>query len=235
MSGHSKWSTIKRQKEVNDKARGALFSRLSRGISIAAKQGGVNPETNYKLKIAIETAKSANMPKTNIDRILSKVSESIDLDELTYEGFGPGGVQVIVEVATDNKNRSAQEIKHAFEKGGGQLAGPGAVSFNFESLGYILLDKLEDVETQMLNIIDKGVVDVSESEDGVEIYVEPNNLSRTKEDLEDFGYHILSIDLVKKPKTTLEVADEKTIDQITRLLHSIDDMEDVQRVFTNFV
>lgn len=234
MSGHSKWSTIKRDKGINDKARGALFSKLSRGISIAAKQGGANPETNYKLKIAIDTAKASNMPKTNIDRILSKVSEEADLMELVYEGYGPEGVQIIVEVATNNKNRSAQEIKHVFEKGGGRLAGPGAVAFNFDVVGYILITKSSNLENQMLDLIDKGVLDINEVKDGIEVFVMPAELMKLKETLEIGGYTVISLDLIRKPKNLLVVTDEKSISQITKLLHEIDDLEDVQKVFTNF-
>ncbi|MFC1649755.1 YebC/PmpR family DNA-binding transcriptional regulator [Patescibacteria group bacterium] len=232
MSGHSKWSTIKRQKEANDKARGKTFSKLSRGISLAAKQGGSNPETNYKLKIAIETAKSENMPKANIDRVLTKAAENPDLTEITYEGFGPSGVQIMVEVATDNKNRSAQEIKKVFEKGGGRFAGPGAVSFNFDSMGYLLIKKLRDTEGQMLEIIDHGVRDVVEGEEGIEVYVDPEKLTTTRNMLEQ-KYEILSFDLTKKPKTVAKVEEERTRERTMSLLQSLDDMEDVQKVFTN--
>lgn len=234
MSGHSKWSTIKRQKETNDAARGKLFSKLSKAIAIAAKTGGgTNPETNYKLRIAIDQAKAANMPKANIERVLTKAGDNSSLEELKYEGFGPFGVSVILAVATDNKNRSAQEIKSIFDKNGGRLAGPGAVSFNFEPKGFVMVEKSPNVEEQMLQLIDLGVEDVEEVIDGIEIYVEPENLSGLKKALEKAGFSIAISDLIQKPKIYKKITDPKESAKLINLLAKLDDHEDVQKVFAN--
>src|SRR3990170_358602 len=153
MSGHSKWSTIKRKKATTDMVRGKLFSKISKTIATAVKGGGSNnPETNSKLRVAIEEARAANMPKANVERALKKGGEG-NVSEFTYEGFGPGGISVIVEGATDNRNRTGQEIKGIFERGGGSLAGPGAVSFNFKQKGLILVEKGADPQSQMLSMI----------------------------------------------------------------------------------
>lgn len=232
MSGHSKWSTIKRKKEATDKVRGKLFSQLSKAISVAIKTGGGNnPETNYKLKIAIDAAKSANMPKQNIDRILSK-SESGSLTEVVYEGFSPGGAGILVEVATDNTNRSAQEVKHMLEKGGGQFVSPGAVSYNFSPMGFMVINKHDDDESQMLDLIDLGVEEIDEEGDVLQVYVEPSDLHALKEKIESKGYTVESAQLIQKPKTehTLTGSDAK---RTVVLLETLEDHEDVQNVFTN--
>jgi len=176
MSGHSHYATIKRQKALTDAARGNVFSKHAKAIMIAAKGGG-DPESNFKLRVAIDKARAENMPKDNIERAIAKAtSEGGVLTEAVYEGFGPSGVAVIVEAATDNKNRTAQEIKNLFERGGGSLAGPGAVSFNFESKGFLLIKKTSDPDSQMLTIIDMGVEDITDSVDGLEVYVAPDKL-----------------------------------------------------------
>src|SRR4030065_2949100 len=154
MSGHSHYSTIKRQKEANDAAKGKVFSKMARAIAIAIKAGGgADPAQNYKLRIAIEQAKASNVPKSNIDRIPSRAQEEVSYDEVSYEGYGPEGIPVIVESATDNKNRTSQEIKNIFERSGGSLAGPGSVSFNFEPKALIVVGKGGDVDSKMLKSI----------------------------------------------------------------------------------
>lgn len=234
MSGHSKWSTIKRKKEATDAARGKLFSKLSRAISIAVKTGGgSNPETNHKLKVAIEAAKAANMPKANIQKALSKGAGGEDLEEVTYEGFGPSGINIIIEVATDNRNRTAQEIKGIFERGEGTLAGPRAVSFNFEPKGLFVVTKEKDVENQMLKLIDLGVEDVEETTDGIEVYVRPNVFSKIRKALEDNGFKIISAEFVQKPKSFQTIAEEKSASKALSFLEKLEDQEDVQRVFAN--
>ena len=234
MSGHSKWSTIKHKKETTDARRGKLFSTLSRGIIIAIKTGGgPNPETNYKLRVAIDTAKAANMPKGNIDRVLAKAQSSGDMFEARYEGFTAGGASVLVDVVTDNKNRSAQEIKSIFEKGRGQFASPGAVSFNFEPKGLLLVEKKGDVEEQMLEMIDTGIEDLEEANGGIECYVPSETLHGVKGKLEEKGYAITSADLVQKPKTLHTVDDSSLARVALLLLSTLEDHEDVQNVFTN--
>jgi YebC/PmpR family DNA-binding regulatory protein len=234
MSGHSHYATIKRQKETKDAARGQMFSKLAKAISITVKTGGgENPDTNYKLRIAIDKAKVANMPKVNIERAISKGTGGRTLEEMTYEGFGPGGIAVMLEAATDNRNRTAQEIKGLFERGGGSLAGPGAVSFNFVSKGLLVVKKKKNTETQTLELIDLGVEDVDEVEDGLEIYVEGSKLNKTKKALEKEGFKVISSELVQKPKTLQTVSDEKTAAKALTFLNNLEDYEDVQKVFAN--
>ena len=215
-------------------ARGKLFSKLARAISVAVKTGGSNdPETNYKLRVAIEAAKAANMPKDNIERAISKGSEAKNLEEVTYEGFGPGGVAVMVETATDNRNRTAQEIKGLFERGGGRLAGPGAVSFNFEPRGSILVEKEKDSEAQMLTLIDLGVEDMEEVDGSIEVFVEPDKLSEVKEEIEMVGFKVTSTELVQRPKNYVTVADEKQAAKTLSFLRNLEAHDDVQKVFAN--
>lgn len=234
MSGHSHYATIKRQKEAKDAARGQIFSKLAKAISVAVKTGGgANPETNYKLRVAIDKAKAANMPKANIERAISKGTGGGTLEEVTYEGFGPGGIAIIVEAATDNRNRTVQEIKGFFERGGGNLAGPGAVSFNFEPKGLLVIKKKKDTETQMLELIDLGVEDIDEVEDGLEIYVEGNKLGETKKVLEKGGFEVISSELVQKPKALQTVPDEKTAAKALAFLNNLENHEDIQKVFAN--
>src|SRR3989344_2847350 len=234
MSGHSKWATIHREKGVKDAKRGNLFSKMGRAISIAAKTGG-GPDisANFKLRVAMEKAHAEDMPKDNIDRAISKGSGGESLDEVSYEGFGPGGIGVIVEVATDNKNRTASEIKSIFERGGGNLGGPGSVSFNFEQKGFLLVKKKEDPEAQMLKLIEAGVEDVQESSDGIEVFTAPNMLSEVRKHLEAEGFEIASTELYLKPKTPLSISDPEIIKKATNFLESLEEHDDVQKVYTN--
>lgn len=236
MSGHSHFSTIKRQKESKDAAKGNLFGKLSKTISIAIKSGGgASPDTNFKLRVAIDKAKEFNMPKDNIDRILKSAMEKMEnFDEIMYEGFGPYGIGVLVDAATDNKNRSAQEFKNIFEKAGGSLAGPGAVSYNFENKGFLLIEKNGDVESQMLSLIDLGVEDVEEREDGLEVFVNPDNLKEIKEKVEKEGFKVLRTELKMEAKNYVEITDDSKIEKITKFLDELEEHEDVQRVYSNF-
>ena len=234
MSGHSKWATIHREKGVKDAKRGNLFSKLGRAISIAVKTGG-GPDisSNFKLRVAVEKARAADMPKDNIERAISKGSGGEAMDEVSYEGFGPGGIGVIVEVATDNKNRTASEIKSIFERGGGNLGGPGSVSFNFEQKGFLLVKKKENPEAQMLKLIEAGVEDVQESSDGIEVYTAPNMLGEVRKHLEAEGFEIASTELYLKPKTPLTISDPEIVKKATNFLESLEDHDDVQKVYTN--
>lgn len=234
MSGHSKWSTIKRQKGANDKARGKLFSKLARGIAIAIKSGGsASPEQNYSLRMAIEAAKAENMPKDTIDRAITKASETGHLEEVTYEGFAAGGIQLIIEAATDNRNRTAQVVKSLLEKSGGNLGGPGAVSFNFEPKGVLTIAKEDDYESQALALIDLGVEDIEEDGKILEIYVPRNELFEVKQKLESAGIEVKSAELTQKPKMVMKLTDQKQIDGVSSLLEKFDDEEDIQKVYTN--
>lgn len=234
MSGHSKWSTIKRQKETTDAKRGQLFSKLSRAIGIAAKQGGPNPDSNLRLRVAIEQAKSFNMPKENIERVLKQVQEkSQSLEEALYEGYGPGGVGILIEAATDNKNRTTQEIKNIFERGGGSLGTPGSVSFQFEQKGLILVERGDSAEEKMLKLIDLGAEDVEEAEDGIEVYTKPGEVFALKEKFEQAGITVKSSELVYSPKVMMPIGQGNTAQRILKLVESLDEHEDVQKVYIN--
>lgn len=233
MSGHSHFATIKRQKATNDAAKGNLFSKLARNIMIAAK-GGADPDMNFKLRVEIDKARAASMPKENIDRAIAKATtDAANLNEITYEGFGPGGIGVIVQAATDNKNRTAQEIKNLFEKAGGTMAGPGAVSFNFENKGFLLVKKSADSETQMLQIIDLGVEDVTETDDGIEVYVAPDKLGETRKKFESAGFEMTETELVMKPINFQKVTDAVVAEKALNFLDSFEGHDDVQHVFSN--
>ena len=183
--------------------------------------------------MAIEQARAANMPKVNIERAVSRGEGGEALEEITYEGFGPGRIAVMAEVATDNRNRTVQEIKGIFERSGGHLAGPGAVSFNFEPKGLLVVDKKADTEEQMLKLIDLGVEDIEEVEDGLEVYVEAVKLRETKEVLEREGFKVASSGLVQKPKMLQTVKDAKTASKALSFLDTLEEHGDIQKVFAN--
>jgi YebC/PmpR family DNA-binding regulatory protein len=234
MSGHSHYATIKRKKESTDAARGKVFSKMSRAILVAIKTGGgSNPEINYKLRMAIDAARAVNMPKANVDRILKKAGEAADLEEIKYEGFGPEGILVIVDVATDNRNRAGQDIKGIFDKGGGRLAGPGSVSYNFESKGAILVEKKSNVDSQMLELIDLGVEDIQETDEGIEIYTEPERLSETLKLIKEKKFDVSSSGLIMKPKSVQIISDSVKAKKAISFLEKFEDHDDVQNVFTN--
>lgn len=234
MSGHSHYATIHRQKEIKDAQKGKAFSKLAREISIAVKAGGgPDPETNYKLRVAVERARGSNMPKENIERAISKGAGGEALEQVSYEGFGPGGVGIIVEVATDNRNRTAQEIKNIFEKGGGNLAGKGAVAFNFEPKGAVVVRKKENSEEQMLSLIDLGVEDMEEEEDVIEAYAEPERLSEVKDMLIKKGFEVESVELIQRPKTYTSLNDKDMAKRTLSLLEKFEEHDDVQKVFSN--
>lgn len=233
MSGHSHYATIKRQKAANDAAKGNLFSKMTKAIMIAAK-GGADPDMNFKLRFEIDKAREASMPKENIERaILKATTEASNLEEITYEGFGPGGISVIVEVTTDNKNRTAQEIKNLFERAGGSLAGPNAVAFNFESKGFLLVKKSSDPEAQMLQLIDAGAEDIQESPDGLEVYVAPDKLGQIHEKLKEAGFVVTQTELQMRPKNLQTISDPQEASKAIKFLEEIENHDDVQKVFSN--
>lgn len=232
MSGHSKWSTIKRQKEVNDAKKGQVFTKLGRAITMAVREGGANPDMNMKLRFAIERARQSNMPKENIERAIRSAQGKLDnLKEVTYEGYGPQGIPIIVEAATDNRNRTGQEIKNVFERGGGALAVPGAVMFQFERAGQLLVEAGNDPEARMLQLIDLGVEDLEEATDGIEVYVVPNELFQTKQALESGGIKVITAELVYRPQRNIEVSDPVRAQKVLKLLETLDDQDDVQKVY----
>jgi YebC/PmpR family DNA-binding regulatory protein len=221
MSGHSHYATVHRQKELKDAAKGQTFSKLARAITIAAKSGGgPDADSNYKLRITIEKARAASMPKENIDRAISKAEGGVDLEEVMYEGFGPSGILVLVEAATDNKNRTNAEIRNLFDKNGGKMGTPGSVSFNFQSIGYILVKKEDNIDDQILNLIDMGATDVKEVESGIEVYMPINKIE------------IFGAELIQKPKNLALVEGDMT-EKVEKFLENFENHEDVQKVFTN--
>lgn len=235
MSGHSHFATIKRQKGLKDAAKGNVFGRLSKMISIAIKAGGsANPDMNFKLRVAIDKARENNMPKENIDRILKSAMErALDIEEITYEGFGPFGIAVVVETATDNKNRTAQEIKSLFEKGGGTMGGPNSVLYNFEHKGFVLIDKSDDTESQVLSIMDLGVDDVEETDEGIEIYTSPEQLKQISDKLKESGFVIKKMELTMIPKTYVSITDDSQIEKIHQFIENFESHDDVQRIYYN--
>ncbi len=233
MSGHSHYATIHRQKDLKDAAKGQVFSKLARAITIAAKTGGgPNPDFNFKLRIAIDKAKAVSMPKENIDRAIAKSAAGEALDEILYEGFGPGGISVLAEVATDNRNRTAAEIKNLFEKNGGKMGGPGSVSFNFEPKGMILVKKTDKPDEQMLALIDTGADDVVEEDDALLVYTPVNNFSSTMEKIKSAGFEIISGELTQKPLNFQNVSKEDT-ERVEKFLENFETHDDIQKVHTN--
>ncbi len=237
MSGHSKWSTIKRQKGVADAKRGAVFTKLSREIILAAKQGGGDPGMNFKLRLAVQRAKAANMPNDNIERAIAKGSGGgagdEQLDEIQYEGYGPGGTAIIVSVLTDNRNRTVAEVRHRFSRAGGNMAETGAVGWQFEARGVITIPlDGHDADELALQVIDAGADDVDVQGDVLEVQTQPANLEPVRKALEAAGVEIENADFAMVPKTLIEL-DEKTAHQAMRLIESLEDLEDVQRVYSN--
>ena len=238
MSGHSKWSTIKRQKGVTDAKRGALFTKVAREISVAARQGGGDPDANYRLRLAIEKARSVNMPSDNIKRTVDKATgggEGEQFEEIVYEGYGPGGVAVLVEAQTDNRNRTAGEIRSIFTKAGGQLAGSGAVAWQFEPRGLIIVPRAGiDPDEVALAAIDAGATDVdTDDEDAVEIYTDPAQLEPVRRGLEAAGIPIDSAESTMVARQTVGL-DSSRARQALRLVELLEELDDVQRVTANF-
>lgn len=231
MSGHSKWATTKRQKAVVDAKRGALFTKIGNQIAIAARSGA-DPAMNASLAMILEKARRANMPKANIERAIARATDksAANLIEETYEAYGPGGVGIIIEVATDNKNRTMPEVRHTLDKNGGRMADPGSVMFQFERKGVILIsDKGEEA---LLVALDAGAEDAEEQSDGIEIYVAPSDLSKVRQSLIDAGMTISSAELQYVPSSTVPVEGE-TAEKVEKILDAIDDLDDVVAVHTN--
>jgi len=239
MSGHSKWAKIHRQKEVDDAKKGQVFTKLGRAIAVAVRAGGgvSDPDANFQLRLAIEKAREYNMPKANIDRAIQRGAgkgEGSELVEMTYEGYGPEGIAVLVEVATDNKQRTGQEIRNLFERGGGSLAGPGSVSFQFEPRGYLVIEKPKNLEETLLKLIDLGAEDVDENEDEIEIYVKQENLEIIKERLGEAGLKLKSFELSMKPKNIIEIKEQRQAARVLNFMNNLQEHDDVQKVSANF-
>jgi YebC/PmpR family DNA-binding regulatory protein len=238
MSGHSKWSQIKRQKGVNDVKRGAVFTKMGREIAVAARSGGGDPDANFRLRLAIEKARAANMPLDTIKRAIEKATgggEADQFEEIVYEGYGPGGVAILVEAATDNRNRTAAEIRSVFSKAGGQLAGSGAVAWQFEPRGLITVprDRGMDPDEVALLAIDAGAEDVDTDVDPLEIYTSPGDLEMIRRALEGAGIKVESAESAMIARQTIEL-DPAKARQALRLIELLEDLDDVQRVTSNF-
>ncbi len=238
MSGHSKWSTIKRKKGVADQARAKIFTKIGKEITVAVKAGGADPTVNPRLRDLIAKAKAANMPNDNIDRVIKKAAGGADktnYEDVKYEGYGPNGIAVIVEGLTDNRNRTAGEIRHIFDKFGGNLGTTGCVSFMFESKGVITIDAEEiDEDKLMEDALEAGAADLI-SEDGVVIvYTDPADCSAVREALEEKGYTFESAGVEEVPNTYTALTDPDSIVKMQRLLEYLDDNDDVTEVWHNW-
>lgn len=238
MSGHSKWSTIKRQKGANDAKRGQAFTKASRLITIAAREGGGNPDSNFKLRLAIEAARAINMPKDNIERAIERATGAGGekaLEEVTYEGYGPSGIALLIEAVTDNKMRSSAEVRSLLDRGGGNLAGPGSVSFLFKPVGEISV-KLANKDPDELFLLsaDSGAEDIETAEQEATIFCSPENLVKVKEAIEGAGYEITSSEAVKEPTTTVKLGSEEEAKSVLNLIEKLEDLDDVQKVYANF-
>lgn len=234
MSGHSKWSTIKRKKGANDAQRAKIFTKIAREILVAVKAGGPDPDNNSSLKDAISKARAANMPNDNITRTIKKASGSTDGDNyenITYEGYGPNGVAVIVNTLTDNRNRTAANVRHSFDKFGGNMGTTGCVSFMFDEKGVIIIEN-EDIDEDEITMdaLEAGADDISVDEDCIEITTDPDDFHAVRDALEA-KYTISSAEISMVPQTLTTLTDEKQIQMMTRMLENLEDDDDVQNVY----
>ncbi|MBP5312140.1 MAG: YebC/PmpR family DNA-binding transcriptional regulator [Clostridia bacterium] len=236
MSGHSKWANIKRKKGAADAARAKVFTRIGKEIQIAVRDGGPNPDNNSKLKDVIAKAKANNMPNDNIQRSIKKAAGEgggENIEEIRYEGYGPGGVAIMVDVVTDNRNRTASEVRHVFDKHGGNLGNNGCVAFMFDRKGVILIENDGDIdeETLMMDVLEAGGEDFNPTEEVFEITTDPASFSAVSEALEAKGYVLAEAEIKMVPQTTTHLEDEKQIEQIGKLLDGLDENDDVIDVF----
>ena len=241
MAGHSKWNNIKRKKEKTDGAKAKIFTKIGRELAVAVKEGGgPDPNSNSKLKDCIAKAKACNVPNDNIERIIKKAAGETDgekFESIVYEGYGPCGVAVIVEALTDNRNRTATNVKNAFTKGKGNVGTPGCVSFMFDKKGQIIVDKEEfdgDSDELMMTALDAGAEDFSEEEDSFEIFTTPEDFSAVRQALEEAGIPMAGAEVTMIPQTYVELTDEKDIANIQKTLDMLDDDDDVQDVYHNW-
>lgn len=239
MSGHSKWSTIKRKKGVADAKRGQVFTKLGNAITIAVREGGSgDPSTNFKLRLAIEAARAANMPKENIqraiDRGLGKGGQG-RLESVAYEGYGPAKIAFIAQVTTDNRNRTSAAIKGVVERAGGHFASLGAVSWMFADVGLIVVEKGQKSQDEIFEIAaDAGAEDIEDAADVVEIFTKPNELDKVRSQLLSAGLSVQSAELYKKPTQTVEIEDAETAKKVLEFVEKIEDLDDVAKVYSNF-
>ena len=238
MSGHSKWHNIQARKGKADAARGKIFTKIGREIAIAVREGGPDPNVNGKLRDIVAKARANNMPNDNIQRSIKKASGelgSVVYEEFSYEGYAPGGVAIIVDIVTDNRNRTASDIRHIFDKNGGSMGTSGSVSYMFDNKGVIVIEREPgmDEDEMMMTALDAGAEDMKTEEDVFEIYTAPNDFSAVREKLEQAGYAFLSADKQMIPQNYIAVEDEETIQKIQKLLDMLEDNDDVNEVYHN--
>lgn len=236
MSGHSKWHNIQGRKNVQDAKRGKVFQKLSREIYMAAKSGGPDPSGNPTLRMVMDKARAANMPKTNIERAIKKAEGNSDehYDEITYEGYAPGGVAVLVEALTDNKNRTASDVRVAFTRNGGSLGATGSVAYMFDRKGYIVIDRSTtdaDEDQVLLDVMDAGGDDLETNDDAFEIYTDPKQFTAVRDALEKAGYKLANAELTMIPQNTTPVPADKK-EQFSHLIDALEDNDDVSNVYT---
>ncbi len=238
MSGHSKWHSIRHKKAAKDAKRGKLFTKLIKDITVAARDGGGDPDLNPRLRRAIEKAKAANMPAENIERAIKKGTgelPGVTYESVVYEGYGPGGVAILIHAYTDNKNRTVAEIRHIFSKKGGNMAGAGSVAWLFSKKGLIIVDKSVIDEDSLLEIVlDAGAEDLKAEGSTYEIYCEPAVLETVRQALEDKGIAYQSADITMVPSTTVQISDEHTARQLLSLMEALEEHDDVENVYSNF-
>ena len=238
MSGHSKWHNIQAKKGKADAKRGAIFTKIGREIAIAVREGGANPESNGKLRDVIAKAKANNMPNDNIQRSIKKASGEmgdVNYEQITYEGYAPGGVAVIVDTITDNRNRTVSDVRHCFAKNGGNLGNAGSVSFMFDEKGVLVIERTPgmDEDEMMMIALEAGAEDVKAEEDVFEIYTAPADFSAVREELEKQGLAFLSAEVNKIPQNTVAITDPDTLKDVQKLLDMLEDNDDVQNVYHN--
>ncbi len=237
MSGHSKWAQIKRQKGANDAKRGQLFTKMAREITVAAREGGPDPDANFRLRLAIQRARSINMPQENIQRAIQRATGGGEgeahLEEVTYEGYGPGGVAIFVEALTDNRNRTVAEVRNVFTRHGGNLGETGSVAWLFEPRGLITINlDGRDADEVTLQAIDAGAIDVNQDGNLLEVYTDLQDLERVRQVLEAAGIEVEAAERMMMPKSTITLDNQKA-QQVLRLLEKLEDLDDVQSVSTN--
>ena len=240
MSGHSKFANIKHKKEKNDAAKGKMFTIIGKEIAIAVKEGGPDPANNSKLRDVIAKAKANNMPNDTIERGIKKAAgdaNSVNYEVMTYEGYGPSGIAIIVDTLTDNKNRTAANVKHAFSKGNGNVGTPGCVSYMFDKKGQIIIDREEvtmDADELMMTALDAGAEDFVEEDDSFTVLTAPDDFSQVREALEAAGIPMVEAQIEMIPQTYVDLTDEEDIKNINRILDMLDDDDDVQEVYHNW-
>lgn len=239
MSGHSKWHNIQNKKGKADARRANVFTKLGRYIMVAAKEGGPDPDYNPSLKAAIEKAKAENMPNDNIERAIKKGTGDLGADtfeEMTYEGYGPSGIAILATCLTDNKNRTASDVRHAFDKGGGNLGQTGSVSFMFDRKGIIAIEKTESIDEDELTMqaIELGAEDFISNEDGFEITTIPEDFNNVRNGLQNAGYQFAMAEISYVPQTTVTLTDETDIKNMNKLIDLLEDSDDVQEVYHNW-